>query len=228
MLGVIYWSVTYASKSYVAFPPPQAFQGLFLKSLHLPPSCMSCTSTAGGDTQITLQGHLWPPDHSQEPMSARLLNASVACEDQTALLLPCNWGEGLSNKLLQFLIPVTWECKHTYAQRCAKSVRLQVVQVSLSWIPWASEGSWILHSCKKQTKKTYGFTCPGAMDDLGSRPRAALNSLPVSNCLPISSHCFFSFCFHLTVCQSTEAACCFAATASCLSIYGPKAVLVLG
>lgn len=79
-----------------------------------------------------------------------------------------------------------------------------------------------------RSKPNHRSTRPRNKEDLGSRPRSVPNDLPVSNHLPISSHCFFSFCFHLTVCQSTEAACCSATIASCSSRDGTKAVLVLG
>lgn len=96
-----------------------------------------------------------PLHHSQSLTSARPVNATVACEEQTAITPSSQTrrsSSGVSSKFLQFLVPVTWEHKHTRAQRHDKWVGLQVIPVSVSWIPWGWERSWILPSCKEQTK----------------------------------------------------------------------------
>lgn len=192
--------------------------------------------------------YLLPACHSQSaPMETQRCHcrASVASWSFTVTHITnechsCLWGahcsspalqlrwcsSGLSSKLLQFLIAVTWEHKHTLTQRRAKSVGLQVIPVCISWMPSAQEGRWVLHFWKEWTKPQIQST--QSYEGFGSRYRLVLENLPISSHPPISSHCFFPFCFHLTMCQSTEAACCSATIASCSSIYGTKAVLVPG
>lgn len=56
----------YAGKSYMLFLHLLAFQTLFFWIHHLPSSCTFSMTTSDRETEVTQQGHLWPPDHSQQ------------------------------------------------------------------------------------------------------------------------------------------------------------------
>lgn len=204
----------YAGKSYMLFLHLLAFQTLFFWIHHLPSSCTFSMTTSDRETEVTQQCHLWPPDHSQQEQ----------CHS-------CLWTANFSSPALQ--LRTSSGISSTFLQPLAQ-VPVELFLCSLGWDWFHCLLAGYLENGKKAelcipalSKPNYRPACPRFMEDLGSRPRLVLNDLPVSNHL-LSSHCFFLLCFQLTVCQSTEGACCSVAIASCSSVCGTKAVLVLG